>query len=542
MSAVALLGAFLAAAATHAPAQVVEAVAELNVANPGSPASLDPHKITGVWENRVVGDMFMGLTTEGPDGSVQPGAAESWTVSDDGLEYTFTIREHLWSDGRPVTAADFEYSMKRMLSPQTACPYVDFFFMIRGARDYATGQGTAADVAVTASGERELRIELTRPTAYFTGLLMHFAAMPVPRQTVEQWGRAWTAAENIVVNGPFLLERRVPNELVALRRNARFHAASSVRLQRVVYHVQEDREGAVQRFRAGEFDVVREFPSGDAEWLREQLGADAVRTDPYLGMTFIAVNHRRAALEDRRVRAALALALDRDVIAETLLGSGERPAESLVPRGTANYGEPAMYTWADWPEQRRIAEAERLIRSAGYGPDKPLRLELRYRTSENDRRVAVAAQAMWRRVWVEAELLSAETAVHYARLQAGEFDLGLADWLAVYSDPQTFTLLLQSKTSANNFGAYRSAQYDELTERAARTADVAQRAANLKDAERLALQDHGLIPVYHHASRNLVSPNVVGWHDNMLDVHRSRYLGLLGDAESRDERANANRR
>jgi oligopeptide transport system substrate-binding protein len=498
----------------------------LHVGNPGSPASLDPHKITGVWENRIVGDMFMGLTTEGPDGSIQPGAAESWTVSDDGLAYTFTIREHHWSDGRPVTAEDFERSFKRMLAPETACPYADFFFVIEGARDFATGNAGPDGVGVEAVGARTLEIRLERPTAYFLGLLMHFAAMPVPMDVVEAYGRDWTSAENIVVNGAFELEERVPNAYVALRRNPDFYDADSVALDRVVYHVQEDRNAGVQRYRAGEFDIVRDFPSARAKWLREHLGDDVVRTEPYLGLTFIAVNHRREALADDRVRAALAMALDRDIIANLLLGSGERAASSLVPPGTAHYSDPARYSWADEPADERLETARMLMADAGYTKKHPLSLELRYPISENDRRVAIAAQSMWKAIGADVTLVSAETAVHYSRLEEGDFDLGIASWLAVYDDPQTFTLLLQSKTTANNFGAYASSEYDRLTDLAAASVDLARRAGYLKRAEALALGDNGLIPVFHHASRNLVSARVTGWQDNMLDVHRSRYLGL----------------
>jgi oligopeptide transport system substrate-binding protein len=209
-----------------------------------------------------------------------------------------------------------------------------------------------------------------------------------------------------------------------------------------------------------------------------------------------------------------------------VLGSGEQPARSLVPAGTANYTTPARYPWAGWSLDRRQARARELLAAAGYPPARPLRLELRYRASQNDERVAVAAQSMWKAVGVELKLLSTETAVHYARLQSGAFDLGLASWLAIYSDPQTFTLLLQSATGANNFGAYRDDEYDRLTRAAAAATDLDQRAALLRRAEARALKEHGLIPVYHHASRNLVAARVTGWRDNLLDVHRSRYLGL----------------
>jgi len=496
----------------------------LRVGNPGKPASLDPHRITGVWENRIVGDMFVGLVTEGPDGALEPGAASDWRVSSDGLVWTFRIREHAWSDGAPVTAHDFVYSFRRMLTPATACAYADFFFMIQGAQEIAQGRDSDT-FGVRALDDLTLEIRLNRPTAYFAGLLTHFAAMPVPRHVVEARGKDWVEPGEMVVNGPFVLRERVPNAFVRLARNPRFYAAADVELDGVIYYVQEDRDALVSRFRAGELDLVHDFPSAKAAWLRQRLGP-VVRTGPRLGLTFVAVNHARAPLADARVRAALAMSLDRRTITTKLLGSGEQAALSLVPPGTANYGAPPRYGWADEPLPQRLSQARRLMADAGYGPDRPLRLELRLRLSENDRRVAVAAQSMWRQVFVETELVRAETAVHYAQLQAGEFDLGLASWLAVWSDPQTFTLLLESRTGANNFGRFADTQYDELTAAAALEPDLERRAELLRRAETLALTANGLIPVYHHAARNLVGSSVAGWQDNVLDVHRSRYLSL----------------
>jgi oligopeptide transport system substrate-binding protein len=163
---------------------------------------------------------------------------------------------------------------------------------------------------------------------------------------------------------------------------------------------------------------------------------------------------------------------------------------------------------------------------AGYSASRPLELELRLRTSENDRRVAIAAQSMWRDVFVAVELLRAETAIHYATLQAGEFDLGLGSWLAVYDDPQTFTLLAQTGAGANNLGGFADARYDELTAQAAVALDLDVRARLLRSAEEIALAEHALLPLFHHAARNIVSPAVGGWQSNNLDMHRSRYLSL----------------
>jgi oligopeptide transport system substrate-binding protein len=497
----------------------------LRVANPGHPASLDPHRITGVWENRIVGDMLMGLTTEGPGGEVAAGAAASWAVSDDGLRYVFELREHDWSDGTPVTAEDFVYSFRRMMSGPTTSPYAQFFWVIENGRAVTRGDAPPEALAVHALDTHRLEIRLERRTPYFTGLLMHFAAFPVPRHAVEEHGRRWTEPGNMPANGAFRLAARVPNDHVLLEKNPRFYDADSVRLDGVHYSGLEDRDAALNRFRAGEFDVLRDFPAGRAEWLRERL-PEAVRTPPYLGFSYLAVNHTRAALQDAGVRRALAMAIDRRIITEQVLGSGELPAWSLVPPGTADYPSPARAAWHELPMAARREEAQALMRAAGFGPRQPLALRLRYPLSENERRVAIALQSMLRAAFVDLELERAETAIHYAALQQGDFDLGLASWLAVYDDAQTFTLLLETDSGPNNLGNYSDPEYDRLAAEASRQGDPAKRAALLRQAEALAMEEQALIPLYHHAARNLVSPRVTGWRDNLLDVNRSRYLEL----------------
>lgn len=497
----------------------------LRVANPGHPASLDPHRITGVWENRIVGDMLMGLTTEGPRGEVTGGAAESWQVSEDGLRYEFRLRQHYWSDGRPVTADDFVYSFRRMMSGETTSPYAQFFWVIENGRSVTSGAAPPTALGVAAIAPDRLEIRLGRRTPYFSGLLMHFAAFPVPRHVIETYGRNWTEPGRMPANGAFQLQARTPNDHVLLEKNPRFFDAANVRLRGVRYDGLEDRDAALLRFRAGELDVLRDFPAGRTAWLREHM-PDAVRTAPFLGLSFLAVNHQRAALQDQRVREALSMAIDRQVIVERVLGSGEQVALSLVPPGTADYPVPARPEWQDLAMDARRAQARALMEEAGYGAERPLRVHLRYPLSENERRVAIALQSMWRTVFVDAELDRAETAIHYASLQQGDFDLGLASWLAVYNDAQTFTLLLETDSGPNNLGSYSNAAYDRLADEASREADPLARAGLLREAEELAMREQALIPLYHHAARNLVSARVLGWQDNLLDVNRSRYLEI----------------
>lgn len=522
----AVLTSIFCALLTLSPHGAAAADKVLRVGNPGHPASLDPHRITGVWENRIVGDMLIGLVTEGPGGEPVGGAAESWTVSADGLRYRFVIRQHDWSDGTPVTAADFVYSFRRMMSGETTSPYAQFFWVIEHGRAVTRGELPPEALGVEALAPDRLEIRLERPTPYFAGLLKHFAAFPVPRQAIEAHGRDWTAPGKMPANGAFMLAARIPNDRVELAKNPAFYDADAVRLDGVVYYGLEDRDAALMRFRAGELDLLRDFPAGRTAWLRDNL-PEAVRATPFLGLGFVAVNHDSEPLQDRRVRVALSMAIDRDIIAERVLGSGEQPAWSLVPPGSTDYGEPVTPAWAGDAPGARLESARELLAAAGYDRRTPLRLRLRYPLSDNDRRVAIALQSMWRELGVTVELERAETAVHYSALQQGDFDLGLASWLAVYDDPQTFTLLLETDSGPNNLGRYSHAEYDRLTAAASR-AEPERRIALLREAEAIAAHEQALLPLYQHASRNLVSPRVLGWQDNRLDVQRSRYLGLSG--------------
>ena len=514
-----LAGSMTMLSTAHAQAEKV-----LRVGNDGEPQSMDPHYISTVQTSRISDDMFLGLLTYGPDGEPVPGAAESWTVSDDGMTYTFKIRDHNWSDGVPVTAGDFVAGWNRLMAPETGAEYASLLYIIEGAEDVNTGK-EGAKLAATALDDKTLQVKLTAPAPYFTAQLTHQTAFPIPQHVVSKFDRDWVKPENIVVNGPYKLDEWVPNVHTRLVKNDSFYDADNVAIDEVVYYNYEDLTAMQNRFRAGELDVARMIASEQISWLRDNL-ADSLRIAPYAGIYYVAVRTDKEPFGDVRIRKALSMAINREAITDSVLKTGEIPAYSFVPPGTGNYGEPSYIGWKDTPYNERLEQAKALLAEAGYGPDNPLKFTLRYNTQENNKRFAIAAQNMWKQIGVEADLFNAEGKIHFADLKVGNFELARAGWIADYNDAQNFLFLLEKRTGPLNYSQFDNADFNALMLDAEQTSDLEKRAAIMQQAEAIAMEEQPVIPIYYYVSKQLVSPKIDGWIDNAPDRHLTRWLDI----------------
>ncbi|USE36091.1 peptide ABC transporter substrate-binding protein [Endozoicomonas sp. SCSIO W0465] len=502
------------------------AAGTLRIGNMGEPASLDPHFISGTWESGIVGNLFLGLTTEAADGSIIPGAAESWTVSDDGLVYTFTLRNHKWSDGEPVTAQDFVYSLQRILKPETAAGYASLLYTIKGAEQINTGKSGPETLAVSALNDNTLKITLNGPAPYFIAQLAHYTAYPVPTHKIRELGKDWAKTKGMVSNGAFVLEEWTPNSRIRLVKNTEFYDAGNVSLDELVYYPQEDRSAVLKRVRAGEVDIQTDFASSDLKWLEKNM-PDYVRIAPYLGIYYYPLNLNDEVLQDKRVRQALAMTIDRKILTDKVLKSGELPAYSFVPPGTGNYGKPAEVSWKELSQAERIAEARKLLEAAGYSKANPPTLKLSYNTSENHKKVAIAIAAMWKKaLGVKTELYNSEVKVHYASLKTRDFQAARAGWIADYNDPQNFLNLMESRNTSQNYSDYNNASFNQLMKQAEMEADSVKRNDFMRQAELIAMDELPNIPIFYYVSKNLVNPKVKGWIDNPSDIHRARYLSI----------------
>ena len=496
----------------------------LRIGNDGEPQSMDPHFISTIQTSRISDDMSLGLLTYGPDGQPVPGAAESWTVSEDGMTYTFKIRDHNWSDGTPVTAQDFIAGWERLLDPALGAEYASLLYIIEGAEEVNTGKD-GAKLAAKAIDVHTLEVKLTAPAPYFLAQLTHQTAFAIPRHVVEKYGRDWVKPENIVVNGAYKLVEWVPNVHTKLVKNDEFYDAENVKIDEVIYYTYEDRTAMQNRFRADELDVARDIASEQISWLRDNL-SDSLRIAPYAGIYYYAIRTDKEKFQDPNVRKALSLAINREAITDAVLKTGELPAYSFVPPGTGNYTEPAYVSWKDLSYGEKVAEAKKLMEAAGYTAENPLKFTLRYNTSENHKRIAIAVQNMWKQIGVDAELFNTEGKIHYADLKVGDFEVARAGWIADYNDAQNFLFLGEERTGPLNYAAFDNPRYNELMLAAENEGDLKKRAELMHSAEAIMMEAQPYIPIYYYVSKQLVSPKITGWIDNAPDRHLTRWLDI----------------
>ncbi|MFC0268851.1 peptide ABC transporter substrate-binding protein [Kushneria aurantia] len=501
--------------------------ATLDVGISGDPASLDPSRITGgVWEEDVLRDIFEGLIAVDAEGRTIPGAARDWEVSDDGRSWTFHLRDDLhWSDGEPLTAEDFVFAFRHQLDPNTASNYAHRLYPVVNAEQINAGDMALEELGVESRDNGQtLVIHLNEPAAYFLKTLILPFGYPLPEHALETHGEAWSRPQNIVVNGAFKPVSRVANTRIETVKNPEFHDAANVSLDGVNFYPIEDKNAGISRFRAGELDVLRDYPAERYQWLSDNL-PQATRITPSLGSYYYVFNlDEGSPVADPRVREALSLAIRREVIANQLLNGAVTPAQSLVPGGVSDY-TPAVQPGLDASQDERMARARELMQAAGYSPDNPLDLTLRYNASEEHQRIAVAVAAMWEPLGVETEMRASEANVHYAELMEGDFEVARAAWISSYDDAQNFLQLLSSDGN-NNYGDYDNADYNQLLAASDREQDPATRRDMMQRAEAMALADYPLAPIYIYSARNLVDPALSGWEDNALDMHPSRWVQM----------------
>ena len=497
--------------------------------NDSEPASLDPHHAGTVWENSIIGDLFLGLTTDDPQGNPVPGAAESWSVSPDGLIWTFKLRPGLkWSDGVPLKASDFVFGFRRLLDPKTAAKYAFILYVVKNAEAVNGGKMPLEAIGIRALDDQTVEITVDGPTPFLPGLLTHFASFPIPEHVYKKYGDDWVKPGIMVSNGAYVLAAWNANDYVKSVKNPLFYDAGNVAIDEVFYYPLEADTTTLARFRAGEIDASLGrggFPMRQYEWVKENLPGQG-HIVAQLAIEYMVLNMRKPPFNDARVRRAISLCIDRKILTEKVLLDGSLPAYAFVPPGISNYrGEPRQ-AFADWTVEKRRSEAKRLLVEAGYGPDKPLTFEYKHMATPNGRRTAVAEAAMLKECGVVSKLYTNEPKIHYASVQQFDFEAAWAGWVADYNDPQNFLFLLDSRSRAYNYGGYKNEAFDRLMDQAKVTLDIDQRAAILAQAEQIALDEDAMIPLDFGTNRILVAPYVKGYVGNAVNVHRTRWMSL----------------
>ena len=509
----------LAITATGAFAETV-----LNRGNSLDPESLDPHKTSTVNEAHVLRDLFSGLAMQDAKATVIPGAAESWAKSADGKTYTFKMRSGAkWSDGSPVTADDFVYAWQRLVNPATAAEYAYMLAPVVNAEDITAGKKKPAELGIKAIDGMTLEVSLNAPTPYFLEMLTHQATYPINKANVDKFGADFIKPGNLVSNGAYMLTEFVPNDHIKIVKNPNFYEADQVKIDAVNFIPTEDKSTAMKRFEAGELDMNDDLPTEQLTDLRAKFG-DQIKIGPYLGTYYYVFKTVKAPWDNVKLRHAISMAIDRDYLAEKVWQNTMIPSYSFVPPGITGY-ETRTTDYAEMSQLDREDAAKKILAELGYGPDKPLKMEIHYNTSENHKNTAVAIQEQLKPLGIEVSLLNTDGKTHYGLLeQHGDFDIARAGWVADYKDPENFLSLC--KTGAgNNYAEYSNKEYDGLLAKAAASADSGERMKALSDAEAVGVaKDLCVVPLLYYSYHNVVSNKVKGWEENVMDVHPTRYM------------------
>jgi oligopeptide transport system substrate-binding protein len=496
----------------------------LNRGNGGEPGTLDPHRNEENSRAEVLRDLFEGLTTETVDAEIAPGTAESWTTSDDGLVYTFSLRpEARWSNGDPVLASDFVAGFRRTVDPATASTYAQILYPIENAEVVATGRLPPSDLGVTALDDRTLEIRLATPTPYLLMLLSHATTYPIHPANLQAAEQNFARPGTLISNGAYRLTEWVVQSHIKVERNEFYWDNANVQIDTVYFHSTEDVDAELRRYRAGEIDWTFQFPASQYRWIQDNLPGE-LHSEPYISTYFYGFDLTEPPFDDPRLRKALSMAIDRDVLARDVASGGQIPAYSFVPDGVANY-DGQRYAWADWPAGERIAEARRMYAEAGYSAANPLKVEIRYNTSENHQRIAIAVASMWQQtLGVEATILNEEFKVMLqTRLDPTAWEIMRFGWIGDYNDAFTFLEIFQS-SSGQNFPSYSDPDYDALIAAIAREPDSGRRRTLMEQAERTVLDAYPIIPMYFYTNKHLVKPYVHGFRANIMDHNYSRHL------------------
>lgn len=511
-----------AAANTGAPSPKI-----LRVGNGTEPQDLDPHVVTGVQEHKIITALLEGLVTYSETGDIAPGVAERWTISDDGLVYTFHLRENArWSNGEPVTAQDFVGSFKRILTPSLGAEYSYKLFHLVNAEEFNTGKLTDfSRVGAKAVDGRTLQLTLKHRTPFLLESLKHYAWFPVHLSTVEKFGGLarkgsdWTRPGNFVGNGPFNLAEWKPNQKIVVTRSHTYWDHAAVKLSAIEFFAIDSSDTEEREFRTGRLDYAYSLPLGKIEtYRREHPGT--YRATPYYGTYFYRLNVTRKPLDDKRVRRALALAIDRESIIKNILrDAGQTPAYNYTP-ASAKFTSTARIAGD-------LAEARRLLAEAGYPDGKGMpKVEILFNTLESHRTIAEAIQQMWKtRLGVDAAIVNQEWKVYLDTTRTLNYQVSRAGWIGDYDDPHTF-LDMWITGGGNNQTGWSNAEYDRLIRSALETKTEAERMAVYQRLEAILADEVPVIPIYFYTRIYAISPKVQNWAANALDNRAWKWIDL----------------
>ena len=512
-------------AAVVPPGTVLADRQELVRNNGAEPESLDPALSESTGAGNILTDLFEGLTALDGRAHVVPGIAESWQQTTP-TTWVFKLRRNAtWSNGTPVTASDFVYAWQRLLDPKTASPVAAML-----AEDFLNGPAiTQGKLPAGALGARAidaatLEVRTPGPRPDLPLLLATWQLAPVPRATIEKFGRDWTKPGNMVSNGAYVLRDWQVNSKVVVDKNPKYWDAAHVTLARTTWLAVEDGNADVKLYQSGQEDMVMRLPPGSYQSLKAQFPGE-IHNSLLIGIRYNVLNTRDPLLRDVRVRKALTMVLDREILASRVTADGQLPLYGLTLKGSQGV-DPLRYEWADWPMDRRVAEARRLLAEAGVKPG--TRVKFSYNTSEYHKKMALFSAAEWKsKLGLETDLDAMELKVLMRQSHDGALQVSRKSWIPGFADITGLLQLVQCGSEENDSRSCNKAA-DELMAQGQAQTDPARRRALLTQATRLQMDDYPVTPLLQMSLPRLVKPWIGGYEDdNDQDLHRSKDLYVI---------------
>ena len=514
---------FLSMAVLALPARAETVLREGNAAECGT---LDPEKFQQTNEDRIISDLYEGLTTALPGGKIGPGQAESWTVSEDGKVWNFTLRPGLeWSDGTALTAEDFVYSLRRQIDPANGFVNAYLVDSLVNAVDIEAGkEKDLAKLGAEAPDPRIVRITLHAPNAALPAILSKLR--PVHRGSIEADPHEAFRPGHMVSNGAYQLTEWQQQARIVLTKNPHYWDAAHVRIDRVEFYPVEDATEELKRYRAGGLDITATVPHDQLDMIKSTLGAEYM-SYPYLGVYYLGFNLTRPPFKDNfKLREALTLAVDRERLVDKIAVGGNTPAYGYIPPGMAGYPNSSL-AWRELPQTEREAMARRDYAEAGYSAEHPLTVELSYNTSDNHKKLMIAIAGMWKQVLGVNTTLSNQEFKTFldVRREKKTTEAFRGGYIAAYDDPAPMMEIFRSANPRNDSGYYDD-EFDRMFEQAIDEPDAAKRFSLLAAAEARTLAVLPVLPLFHYASEHMVKPYVKGLIASPRDSYRTQDLEI----------------
>jgi oligopeptide transport system substrate-binding protein len=517
---------FFSVQAATIPAGVqLHAKQELIRNNGAEPETLDPMLASGVPANNVIREMFEGLTAADNNGKIVPGVAESWSQTDP-QTWVFKLRKNAkWSNGDNVTAADFVYGMQRLVTPATGSKYAPTYgaFLLNG-KDIIAGKKQPAELGVKAVDPYTVEVKTQFPVGFLPDVVSNLQLGPVHKATVEKFGKDWVKPGNMVGNGAYVMKDWSVNSKIVLTKSPTYWDNKNVQITQVTWLPVESGASDIKLFESGENDWVNELPPGTYENYKKQY-SNETRNTLLLGLRYYSLQVNNPLFKDVRVRKALNMVIDRDLLAQRVTADGQVPAYSVQVKGV-NGADVTTYDWASWSMEKRVAEAKKLMAEAGMQPGTKIRFA--YNTSDYHKKMAIFAASEWKtKLGIELELEAMEFKVLIKKRDDRDFEMARNGWSADYNDATTFLTLVECDSDQNSQG-YCNRKAQEVINEGNKTQDPAKRKALLTQATKMIMDEYPIIPLLQQTRPRLVKSYVGGYSDtNALDRYRSKDLYII---------------